>query len=217
MEIQPRETGAPGYAVYVPAIDLACVWGEPDERVLDALGAQVARGTQVVCDEDQRPRIEGSIDAVHAEPIHFYALPEDTEPTLPTPDQDLELWIVGPREEAELDHLPDALREEMTTALRRTFVAMTCVDGVAVSFCYPHHETEAYWDVSVDTLAEHRRHGFAALAFGAAHTVMQEHGKAPVWGALESNAASNGMAMRLGMQHIGSRYVLIAAGSSGRS
>ena len=217
VEIEPGAADAPGYAVYVPAIDLACLWGEPEDAVLDALGERLARGTQVVCDEALRERVAARIEAAHAEPIHFYALPADADPVLPEPDQDVELWIVGPKEEAALDHLPGELREEMNAALDRTFVAMTYVDEEAVSFCYPHHETEKYWDVSVDTLSAYRRQGFAAMAFGAAHAVLSEHDKEPVWGALESNAASNGMAMKLGMERIGSRYVLIAGGSSGRS
>ena len=105
----------------------------------------------------------------------------------------------------------------MNTALLRTFVAMTFVDDQPVAFCYPHHETEAFWDVSVDTLEAHRRQGHAARAFGVAHQLMTARGRMPVWGSLDSNAASNGLARRLGMEPIATNYVLIAAGSSDRS
>jgi predicted GNAT family acetyltransferase len=72
------------------------------------------------------------------------------------------------------------------------------VRDAPVSFCYVAAETESLWDVSIDTLAGHRRRGYAALCAAYLIEHMCEKGKRPVWGAVESNAPSLGLAAKLG-------------------
>jgi RimJ/RimL family protein N-acetyltransferase len=84
-------------------------------------------------------------------------------------------------------------------ALRRgTPTVAAFVGSVPVSFCYVASETEGLWDVSIDTLEEHRRQGHAArCAASLIRHMRHTSGKEPVWGALESNAASMGLAAKL--------------------
>ena len=42
-----------------------------------------------------------------------------------------------------------------------SLIAVTFVENQPVSFCYAGAVTESLWDVSIDTLPEHRRHGYA--------------------------------------------------------
>ena len=77
-------------------------------------------------------------------------------------------------------------------------MAATIVAGEAVSFCYAGSVTEQLWDISIDTLAEHRRRGYAALCVAFMVNHMRKQGKEPVWGALETNDASLGLAAKLG-------------------
>ena len=77
-----------------------------------------------------------------------------------------------------------------------------------VSFCYAAAETEGLWDVSIDTLEGYRRQGHAAAcAVYMVRHVRDTTGKEPVWGALISNAASMGLAARLGFVVVDSYFV----------
>ena len=118
------------------------------------------------------------------------------------------------------DHVPEHLRRELLDALNgrtvsrfvpghlpratavvgRITVPMAAVwaDGRPVSFCYPVWQTETLWDVSIETLPAYRRQGLAARAARTLIRHMRGVGRAPVWGALETNAASRALAARLG-------------------
>jgi hypothetical protein len=94
--------------------------------------------------------------------------------------------------------LPPDLREELESGAEHSVIAATFVEQQPVSFCYAGAVTETLWDVSIDTLPEHQRQGYAALC--AAHMIrhMQAQGKSPVWQAVEENPASWYLAQKLG-------------------
>jgi RimJ/RimL family protein N-acetyltransferase len=109
--------------------------------------------------------------------------------------------LSGPEE---LCLLPPGLRTELRAELERTLrrgtpVVAAFVGDVPVSFCYVASETEGLWDVSIDTLEEYRRRGHAAhcAAYMIRH-MRDTVGKEPVWGAVELNAPSMGLAAKLG-------------------
>jgi GNAT superfamily N-acetyltransferase len=120
-----------------------------------------------------------------------------------------------------LAHLSDDLRHELTDALeghptarfvpgalpprdaidaspRLVPIAAAWADGLPVAFCHPVLETETLWDVSVDTAEDYRGRGLAGRAARAMIRHLRHAGKAPVWGALESNLPSLHVARRLG-------------------
>ncbi len=110
--------------------------------------------------------------------------------------------------------LPAGLRAELEGALRRgTPLAASFVGGVPVSYCYAASETEGLWDVSIDTLDGYRRRGYAAscAAFMVRH-MRETTGKEPVWGALETNAASMNLAASLGFVPVDRYFVLEPSG-----
>jgi hypothetical protein len=94
--------------------------------------------------------------------------------------------------------VPVDLLEELMAGTKVSPIAATFVGGEPVSFCYAGWTSETLWDVSIDTLAEHQRKGYAALC--AAHMIRHMWGekKNPVWAALEENPASWRLALRLG-------------------
>lgn len=98
----------------------------------------------------------------------------------------------------DLESLPPDLRSELEDAIETSPVCAAYVGGHPVSFCYVGARTESLWDVSIDTLEEHRRRGHAArcVAFMVEH--MQREGRRPIWNAVASNTASLGLAARLG-------------------
>ena len=100
--------------------------------------------------------------------------------------------------------MPPGLRAELRAELERTLrrgtpTVAAFVGGVPVSFCCVASETEGLWDVAIDALEEHWRQGHAVrcaafLIWHMRHTA----GKEPVWGAVEFNAASMGLAAKFG-------------------
>jgi RimJ/RimL family protein N-acetyltransferase len=99
-----------------------------------------------------------------------------------------------------IDQLPISkqLRRELHIGAEDSPIAAAFVNGQPVSFCYAGSVTESLWDVSIDTLPEHRRRGHAALC--AAHMIrhMEAQGKQPVWAAVEENPASWRLAQKIG-------------------
>ena len=90
------------------------------------------------------------------------------------------------------------LRDELEAGAEGSPIAASFVGETPVAFCYAGATTEAWWDVSIDTVPEHRRHGHAArcAAFMIRH--MRTLGREPVWQSAEDNPASWKLAAKLG-------------------
>ncbi|MBL8139814.1 MAG: GNAT family N-acetyltransferase [Acidobacteria bacterium] len=106
-------------------------------------------------------------------------------------------WVMSP-DAIDWSHVDADLRHELAAAFAFSPVAAAFDDGQAVSFCYAAFQTETLWDVSIDTIPRARGRGHArqVAAFLVAH--MRDRGRRPVWGAVESNAASLALARTLG-------------------
>ncbi len=111
---------------------------------------------------------------------------------------------VGWIDPARLDDLsiPEELLGELRIGALQSPIAATFVDRRPIAFCYAGAVTETLWDVAIDTLAEHRRRGYAGLC--AAHLIrhLQAQGKQPVWGAVEDNPASWKLARKIGFEPV---------------
>lgn len=83
-----------------------------------------------------------------------------------------------------------------------------------MAVCSSAFETENFWDVSIDTLASHRRRGLAAATFALLAAEMARHGKQPVWGSEEGNEASLALAARLGFRPVGRLVVFERSGET---
>jgi RimJ/RimL family protein N-acetyltransferase len=135
-------------------------------------------------------------------------------------DEDPNVRIFTREAAPRFDHVPDSLRRELVDALAGRTVsrfvpgevprlghtrssmtvpmAAAWADGRPVSFCYPVWQTETRWDVSIETLDAYRGRGLGSRAARTLIRYMRRVGRAPVWGALETNAASRTLAARLG-------------------
>ena len=104
----------------------------------------------------------------------------------------------------DLAHLPSELLAEYESPwmLERP-LAVALIDDRVAALCSAAFETERYWDVAVDTLEPYRRRGLAAACFEALAVDRREaRGLEPVWGALDDNRASMGLAERLGFRPV---------------
>jgi GNAT superfamily N-acetyltransferase len=170
---------------------LAAVIGRPTASEI-AQAAATVRG-ELLADEPTTAHVASALPGWRAEGAVIHAC-APAGPPAPPPG------IATRRLEAAdgLDHLPAELRDEIEDARSRTLVVVALADALPVAFCYAGSETESLWDVSIDTLESHRRRGFGAAAFLHLAALLAGRGKAPVWGALDSNLSSLRLAARLG-------------------
>ncbi len=108
--------------------------------------------------------------------------------------------------------LPRRLREDLLAEASDGDLVAGFAEGRPVAFCYPSSVTEGWWDVSIDTLEGFRRQGHAARAAACAIGHMARTGHEPVWGAVASNAASAGLAVKLGFAPSDRLFVLSRSG-----
>jgi hypothetical protein len=113
-------------------------------------------------------------------------------------------------EGTDLSHLPPVLAGEVAAAQRRGAVWTAVVDGTPASFAFAPWRSARWFDVSVDTLPGYRQLGLATRVAAALIRGERGDGREPVWGALESNAASLRLAARLGFVAVDSLWVATA-------
>ena len=106
--------------------------------------------------------------------------------------------LVTADELATAPDLPEGLRDELRAEASEGTLVAAFSEGRPVAFCYPASVTERWWDISIDTLEPYRRQGYAGRAVACCVRHMSEQGREPVWGAVASNAASAGLAVKLG-------------------
>jgi GNAT superfamily N-acetyltransferase len=201
-----------GFVVRVAhgAVSAVAVVGRPPA---EAIAEAVAGGTELT------PVIAQSADARHVaaalQPARRWASERAVlhlrDEALPLPLQrstDIRLLT---RADA-LAHLPEGLRHEITHAQDFAPVAAVFVDARPVSFCYPVWTSERFWDVSIDTLDEHRGRSLGASAVSFMIDRMRRQGREPVWGALESNQPSLRLGAKLGFKPVGEIVVFSRGG-----
>lgn len=189
----------------------AVAWGEPAVEAIRAAPAGGGRLDEVlVAPGPGAERAAAALPGWRPERVTFHVLPGDGQPgrwSAIEPPEDAGLAMlapVSPPVAPDLSGLPPALRSEVAGLLARVqpLIVARVPPGDAgriVSVCSAAWETETLWDVSIETVPEHRRRGLAAACFAAlAAWMAAERGKRPVWGAHESNPASLALAARLG-------------------
>jgi len=128
-------------------------------------------------------------------PASVYTL---TDAALLPDDEGAGLLPEGEARDAALADVAPALAAELRRASGP--VVAVAVDGKPVAFAHAPWRTAAWFELSADTMPEHRQHGLATRA--AAHLCRLElaAGRAPVMGALDASAAARRLAARLGME-----------------
>jgi len=206
-----------GFVIAVRDSALAAVVGQPSsELVTETLGA-LAGDINVLAQMEDVKRVGLALPAWRRRIAILHVLPGVMSWEARAEPQSR----VFTRENApRLEHVPAALKRELDDALAgrtvsrfvpgtvpqgipfesrvRVPMAAGWADGRPVAFCYPVWQTETRWDVSIETLEAYRGRGLGARAARTMIRHMRTSGRAPVWGALESNGASRALAARLG-------------------
>lgn len=180
-----------GFAVGSERARLVVVGGDAEAAAVDELARAEAAHTLLVAieREDLAATLRTAGRPVVRAVLHTLADPDalpDLEGASPLP------------EDATLAHLPPALADELSAARTTHTIWAAWVDGEPVSFAYAPWRSAAWFDVSVDTAPGARQLGLATVVAAAMIRDERAHGREPVWGATEDNAASLRLAKRLG-------------------
>jgi hypothetical protein len=197
-----REPVGEGFAVGHDAARLIVVAGDAPADAVGKLAR--ARAGHTLLFASEREDVVSALAAI-GRPSERAILHTLSDPAL-LPDLD----GAAPLGETSLDHVPAALVEELRWAKSRGTVWAVWVDGEPVSFAYAPWRSRAWFDVSVDTLSSARQLGLATVAASAMIRDEREHGREPVWGADEGNAASLRLAKRLGFAAVDELWVAAA-------
>jgi RimJ/RimL family protein N-acetyltransferase len=222
--------GDDGFIVVVRDLALASIVGRPSPRAIADAIAALAGDVNVLAQMEDADHVARALAGWRRRRAIIHVLPGE----MPWEQEGEPQARVFTRQSApRFNHVPEALRRDLLDALKgrtvsrfvpgalpraRTIVSHVTVpmaavwaDGRPVSFCYPVWQTEVWWDVSIETLAPYRRLGLGGRAARALIRHMRGTGRAPVWGALETNTASRTLAARLGFLEAGGIAVSAAA------
>jgi GNAT superfamily N-acetyltransferase len=183
---------------------LAAVVGRPSASALRETAAR-SDVIEMLCSVDAAAATLSALSGWQADPAAIHVLgpvPAVSRPRGP------ETRLVGADEPLALAHLPAELRRELEAGRARSPFAVGFAGGLGVSFAYAPWQTEALFDLSIDTLEAHRRRGLGAAAAALLIEHLRTTGKQPVWGALEENGPSLRLAARLGFVPVDRLFVL---------
>lgn len=196
--------GGAAYVVRDRRGQLISVVGRPDGSAVREALFRSAEDAVVLCQPGEEEYVAPLAPELVVEPATLHILVDSSR--LPAADYG-EVRFVTARDLASAE-MPGDLREELGEAILWSEMTATIVEGAPVAFCYVASATETLWDISIDTIDGHRRLGYAALAVARMIEHMYERGKAPVWGAEDSNAASMSLARKLGFAPVDRLMVL---------
>ena len=199
---------------------LASIVGEPDADAIREAIEQVGEDGDVLAQEDNREHVERALPGWSGETALLHLLADESALQKAAPEYEVRVppahmvfrfdaRVVTQASLARAEGLPAELREELERALLRWVVVAAHTEfGQLASFGYAAAPTETLWAAAIETLGPHRRQGHAAMAVKFLVDLMWQRGKRPVWGALESNTASLGLAKKLGFRPVDTLVVM---------
>ncbi len=190
----------PGFVVRDTEDVLISVVGRPGKDAIEEAASRRWEGDVLIAPPENGPYVAAALPGWRAVSATLHLLGNASRlPHVPAGT----VRLIEPSELDSLDDLPPGLLSEFRVAYSP--IAASLAEGRPVSFCYAAAQTEGLWDISIDTLEEHRNRGHAAR--GVAYMIEHMHPKMPVWGAEETNAPSLGLAARLGFVPVDSYLV----------
>jgi predicted GNAT family acetyltransferase len=195
-------THPPAFVVLQATTGQMAVVGHPSQ---DTIQAAARQAQEIIALPENADWTTAALPDWIGEPATIHVLGQS--PRLP-PVPPGTVRRLAAEEVSALSGLPPDLREELLVeAQAGTPIAAAFADERPVAFCYAGSVTERWWDVSIDTVEPYRRQGYAARCAAYCITEMARAGKQPVWGALVSNHASAGLAVKLGFEPVDSIFV----------
>lgn len=194
-----RELGA-GFALGHDRARLIVVCGDADAAAAHALACAHPQHVVLAMTLEIADALASAGRAVERAILH--ALSEAAPDLAHVPDGAV---LLEP--DTSLAHLPSDLRDEIEAARVSGPVWTAWLDSAPMSFAYAPWRSARWFDVSVDTLPGARQLGLGTIVAAAMIRDGIASGRAPVWGANESNAASQRLAHRLGFTAVDELWV----------
>lgn len=173
---------------------LICLVGFPNQKAVEQAVAYIGEESEIIAAPESSNYITQVLPNWRSQLAWLHTLSHAQNLPKVPPGK---VRLLSVDEIGNLKHLPTDLQTELAIASDSSPIATTIADGLPVSFCYTA-QTETLWDISIETLAEHRNRGYAALCVAYMVEYMHQKGKQPVWGAEESNLPSMKLAAKLG-------------------
>jgi GNAT superfamily N-acetyltransferase len=191
-----------GFVIWSKDDGLDSVVGEPNpEGVVRAADCV----SEILAFPENVEQVHAILRDFRAESATVFSAPVQLPPSPSHPCRQ-----IGHVEIAPLQHLPTELLDELSDVAQDRGAIVAAFDGtLPVAFAYVASETEALWDISIDTIESHRRRGYAGAAVVHLMHLMKRRGKRAVWGALARNTASKNLAQRLGFVEVDTLWVLV--------
>jgi len=189
---------------------LICVVGKPAiSAIKEAVSKSVAEVEVLTCRESV-VHVGSALSDWQEEAaiIHEFSNPPEIKEKI-----DGQLRFANERELSGLKNEFPELAKELLKAVPFSPIAAFFVDSKPVSFCCSTCESESLWDVSIETLPEYQRKGFAQCCARFMIRHMLKKGKKPSWGALRSNTASLNLAKKLGFVAVGELFLFSRSSS----
>lgn len=190
-----RDPAVPAFVLTDPFAGLAIVCGQPAATLIAPMPPAVG---EVIAYPDNVDRVRAALPGWSAQAVRVRVLDEAIGAGAGEPTHAVAL--IDPRRGADLPGVPAALREELLGVVADGLPLAAAFDGArAVAFCHPAACSGRYWDLAIDTVASHRRRGYAqaAVRFMVGH-MRRSAGLEPVWCDPDSNPGSARLAQRLG-------------------
>jgi hypothetical protein len=225
------ESAADGFVVMIREASLVSIVGRPPRSLIQVSIGTLDGTVNVLCQPKDASYVGASLHGWRRTVAILHTLGAQPEWA---GGLDPDTRVFSARDAPNLAHVPDALRQELVNALRGrpiarfvpgelphrdlppplepVSIAASWAGHLPVAFCYPALRTERWWDISVETLEQHRRQGHAGRAVRTMTRHMWESGRWPVWGATIGNAESLGLARSLGFQEVGRLSVFSTPG-----
>ena len=196
------------FVVVAPAFGSVQVVGRPPVESLGEAAGLAGPRVSILATPENRGWVAAALPELTEERALLHLL--GPEPRLPrlVPGAVRQL---APGEVASLAHLPEETLDELSAIdAGGTPIAAALDRDTPVAFCYAGAATESLWDISIESLEPWRRRGFAANAVAFEVERLRASGQQPVWGAVESTAASLGLAAKLGFVPVDEVWVFSA-------
>jgi hypothetical protein len=227
------EAAADGFVVWIPDAALMSIVGRPPGSLILDVAESLEGDVNALCQLEDVAHVAAALGEWQRTLAVLHTLRSRAEWE---DGNEHDTRIFAAHNAPPLEHLPARLRYELQNALNgRTIarfvpaelpnrdlpppleptpIAASFVRGLPVSFCYPVVRTERWWDVSIETIPEHRRHGHAVRAVRAMTRHMWESGRSPVWGAAIGNVPSLTLAHALGFREVSRLCVFSSPGEA---
>jgi len=190
-----------GFVVWSKEHKIGSVVGQPNAVSLAQAAEDVS---ELLAFTENIKQVRELLADFRAERATIFSAPVELPPLSNHPCRQIDLHEIK-----SFKHLPEELLEELSENLRDETLVIAAFDNtLPTAFAYVASETESLWDISIDTVDSHRRKGYATAAVVQLVHHMKTRGKDAVWGALESNQASDNLARRLGFQENDKLWVL---------